>query len=111
MTKPTNYESTMAAAKQGHGGSSLLLFKLLLTKPQHSVFRQTWSFNFGFFLHFHELSTMPGRGKKSKGSTSSVTAKKRTSTTANKPQSLPISSTPAQELLNDMDMTGHNGET
>ena len=54
---------------------------------------------------------MPGRGKKSKRLTSSVTPKKRTRKAANKPQSMPISSILAHGHLNYLDMTSNKGET
>ena len=54
---------------------------------------------------------MPGRGKKIKGSTSSVIPKKRIRTAGKRPKSPPMSSTPSQEPLNDLDMTGRKAET
>ena len=54
---------------------------------------------------------MPGRGKKSKGSTTNVTPKKKTRKAPNKPQSLPVGSTPAQAPLDDLDLTSHNAKT
>ena len=53
---------------------------------------------------------MWGRVNKGKWSISTVTTKKRARKAANKPQRLPISSTPAQESPNDLDMTGHKRE-
>ena len=57
--------------------------------------------------YFYYIFTMTGRGKISKGAIAMVTPKKRSRRATKRLQSPPIGSSPLQEPVNDLDMSGH----
>ena len=103
VTKPSNHESAAAATHL------YLNLNCSLKKPLHSASDRLGLLTSDSF--FQQPSTIPGRGKKSKGSTSSVTSKKRTRMATKSPQSSPMGSMPTQEPLNNLDVTSHKAET
>ena len=78
-------------------------------KTRHSVFRWTQYTIYGF-VFCNSVTTMPGKWKKAQLPTLSH-QRKMTRKPADKPQPLPISSSPSHELLNVTDYSSHKEET